>query len=99
MRPSGSPCGYVRGLAEYNLWSPDYSNSAISPATELFNEVGDGKSASCDAGYQERGLRAPPVIPDRTVRTASSSGSPAYMAALISPVITGTGGSSPSATS
>ena len=32
--------------------------------------------------YQERGLRAPPAIPERTVRTASSSASPAYMAAL-----------------
>jgi hypothetical protein len=30
-------------------------------------------------------------MPDRTVRTASSSGSPACLAALTSPVITGMG--------
>jgi alpha-D-xyloside xylohydrolase len=49
--------------------------------------------------YRGRGLRAPPAIPDRTVRTASASGSPACRAALMSPVTTGIVGSSPAATS
>ena len=46
-----------------------------------------------------RGFRAPAAIPERMVRLASSSGSPARAAASARPVITGSGGISPAATS